>query len=382
MVACQESTDTEMSQADTPSVSVIIPVYNGAAFVELTILSASRQTHENLEIIVVDDGSTDATPDILRELASRMDNLRVITIPNGGVANARNVGTRASAADYVAYLDADDLWHPTKIARQVAALERHKGDPDWAACYALFRTINTHGEVRGDGLVHDARGAIFPSHLVVNHVGNGSSLLVRREAALEVGGFDPSYAQNGIGGCEDRDFQLRLLRRYKMEVVREYLVGYRIYAGNMSSNRYAMSLGGNAVVEKFMADPRISREIRKLALATTYSNAVIRLSRGLHLRDAGAILGKAMIETPLAFFRIMLTRLGQFLEVAKKRIKTRLGLLPKPGQGDLRMFEDYDPTEAIAEGAPYAPSYRPVLDRNDAAYERRLSQVTPLPTPA
>lgn len=371
-----------MSQADTPSVSVIIPVYNGAAFIEATILSAARQTHENVEIIAVDDGSTDATPDILRELRSKVNNLRVITIPNGGVANARNVGTRASEADYVAFLDADDLWHPTKIAKQVAALERHRDDPDWAACYALFRTINTHGEVRGQGAVHDARGAIFPSHLVVNHVGNGSSLLVRREAALAVGGFDPSYTQNGIGGCEDRDFQLRLLQRYKMDVVREYLVGYRIYAGNMSSNRYAMSLGGNAVIGKFLEDARISQEIRKLALATTYSNAVIRLSRGGHLRDAGAILGRAMIETPLAFFRIGLTRMGQFQQMIKNRVKTRLGLLPKPGQGGLRMFEEYDPTEAIAEGAVYSPSYRPVLDRNDAAFEPRLSQVAPPPASA
>ena len=105
------------------SVTVIIPVYNGEEFVERTVRSAAGQTYPELRILAVNDGSTDGTEAILARLAAEVANFSYVTTPNGGVARARNTGTEMADSTYVAYLDADDLWHPTKIAKQVAALQ-------------------------------------------------------------------------------------------------------------------------------------------------------------------------------------------------------------------------------------------------------------------
>src|SRR4051812_47467284 len=101
------------------TVSVIIPVYNGAAFITRAIDSALQQSHRPSEIIVVNDGSTDATLDVLAPYGGR---IVLISIANGGVSNARNVGIAASTGELLAFLDADDSWHPNKLQMQVAAL--------------------------------------------------------------------------------------------------------------------------------------------------------------------------------------------------------------------------------------------------------------------
>jgi GT2 family glycosyltransferase len=106
----------------------------------------------------------------------------------------------------------------------VAALAAHGHVEEWAACYALSRYVGVADEVLGNGPSVEARGDFFEKHLYRNHVGNGSALMVRRDVALALGGFDESHAARGIGGLEDYDFQLRLLRGHRLELVREFLV--------------------------------------------------------------------------------------------------------------------------------------------------------------
>lgn len=366
-----------MQQAASPFVSVIIPVFNGATYLERTILSAAGQDYGNLEIIVVDDGSTDATPEILERLRAQVAGLRVIRTENGGVARARNVGTEASRADYVAYLDADDLWHPTKISKQVSAMQNHRGDRSWAACYALFRTINADDEVLGNCPPHIARGAIFPSHLIENHVGNGSSLLVRRDAALEVGGFDPEYAEQGIGGCEDRDFQFRLLRRYRMEIAREYLIGYRSYPGNMSSNHFAMAFGNIAVCRKFSGDERVSTGLRRMALASTCGYAFIRLMVGREVTGAARVFLMGLFQNPFVFMGSVSKRVWDIAR--RKSARTFARVFVKAGFGSVlkkqtyRNFSDYDPAEGLSDKLEFIKTYTRKLQGYDEAFEHRLS---------
>ncbi|MFO3797298.1 MAG: glycosyltransferase family 2 protein, partial [Anaerolineales bacterium] len=219
--------------AELPKVTVVIPAYNAEMYLGSTIESALSQTYKNFEVLVVDDGSTDRTKQIGLTFAAKDARLRIVSGPNGGVARARNVGTELADGKYVAYLDADDLWHETKLAEQVRILEA-ASDTSWAACYALFLFIDSSGFVVRPGPTRRAEGYILARHLFAKFVGNGSSLLVRRDAALAVGGFDPSYADAGIGGCEDFDFELRLAARYRIAVAPEYLIGYRSYPGNMS----------------------------------------------------------------------------------------------------------------------------------------------------
>jgi glycosyltransferase involved in cell wall biosynthesis len=111
-----------------PLTSVVIPAYNAELFLERTLRSALRQTHSNLEVIVVDDGSTDKTRAIAAAAATTDDRVRIISVPNGGVAKARNIGIAEANGEFVAFLDADDLWHPTKIALREMEIGLYSAD--------------------------------------------------------------------------------------------------------------------------------------------------------------------------------------------------------------------------------------------------------------
>jgi glycosyltransferase involved in cell wall biosynthesis len=333
--------DEAAETAPLQSVTVIVPVYNGQDFIERTIRSAAAQDYPRIEILVVDDGSTDSTASILDRLARELPRVRYVTIPNGGVANARNYGTELAETDYVAYLDGDDLWHPSKITRQVEALSRHGDDESWAACYALFRRIDGDDRLIANGAVHLARGDILADHLRVNHVGNGSSLLVRRRAALDVGGFDPAYAARGIGGCEDFDFQLRLLKKYKMEVVPEYLVGYRFHESCMSRNHRAMAMGYLATVENALDGAQVTARDRKKALAAAHDYVWWRLLvDGEPVKGLKSLVAQLRAE-PLALIpRIAERTLRQVAKLVRR-------LLPDASRPVKPLFVDLDPLDGV-----------------------------------
>ncbi|MGO7906198.1 glycosyltransferase family 2 protein [Rhizobium leguminosarum] len=255
-----------------PLVSVVIPAFNASRYIERTLRSAGRQTYRNLEIIVVNDGSTDDTARVVEQVALADSRIRLLSTPNRGVAAARNTGIREAAGRFVAFLDADDLWHHTKIEKQVNALNRLT--PQWAAVYVLHYIINSDDEILRSCAPNVARGYIFARHLTFKYVGNGSALLVRRDAALEIGGFDSSYAAAGIGGCEDLDFELRLAARYQIEVIPERLVGYRQYPGNMSSNHLQMGRGALEVIRRSLAaNPHLPQYATRSAINATHKYA-------------------------------------------------------------------------------------------------------------
>src|SRR4051794_36334456 len=110
-----------MSSCDQPLVSVVIPAWNVEATLGDTLESVARQTYPNIEIIIVDDGSTDATADIAEEYCRRAGNAKLVKQRNRGPAAARNRGIAEARAEWIALLDADDLWHPTKLQKQVAS---------------------------------------------------------------------------------------------------------------------------------------------------------------------------------------------------------------------------------------------------------------------
>ena len=221
-------------------VSVVIPAFNAEATLARTLASVQAQTYANIEIWVVDDGSTDGTRQ-LAEAAARADaRIRVLSKPNGGVAEARNAGIRASAGTLVAPLDADDLWHPEKIAKQVAVLA--EGGPTMGFVYTYYRRIDANDNLLSMPTVaSDFEGHVFLRHLLFNFVGNGSSLLMRRAAFEAAGGYEPDLQRQGAQGCEDYLLQLLIARFWTVGVVREYLTGYRSTAGAMSAERDRMN---------------------------------------------------------------------------------------------------------------------------------------------
>lgn len=190
-----------------PSVSVIIPAYNAAAFVQRAVDSVLAQTWRDLELLVVDDGSTD---DTVKLLDGYGDRLRLITQANGGPAAARNRGLQAARGDYVALLDADDWWEPGKLDAQVALLD---ASPEIGFCSTATRVVNSQGATVGDWSC-SSPAAPLPEALFTNSAsiaGSTSGVLARRSLLLDAGGFDTS-----LHGFEDPDLWIRLsaLTRY------------------------------------------------------------------------------------------------------------------------------------------------------------------------
>jgi len=186
---------------NAPAVSVVIPAYNAAEFVGRAIDSVLAQTLIDFEVIVVDDGSTDRTADVVAPYDARV---RLLSKPNGGLSSARNAGIQAARGEYVAFLDADDWWMPEKLARQVSAMQAR---PDTVFCSTAARLVNPKGEMVGEWRCGSCHGSTLEAIFSINaHVaGSGSAVVARRQALLDTGGFDER-----LRSLEDIDMWMRL----------------------------------------------------------------------------------------------------------------------------------------------------------------------------
>jgi glycosyltransferase involved in cell wall biosynthesis len=231
-----------------PLVSVVIPAFNAERTIDRTLASARTQTHEELEIIVVDDGSTDDT--VGRVLRHAAEDSRVLLIqqPNGGVAAARNRGIAESRSQFIAPLDADDLWHPDKIARQLAVLH---SSPEIGLVATAYSVIDAD-----DCVIAEVAGTIpdqarFEDLCRRNFIGNGSSALMRRSEVERFGGYDPSLRQRGGQGCEDLQLYLQIAEVARIALISDPLTAYRRGPENMSCDARQMTRSFDLVAESF-----------------------------------------------------------------------------------------------------------------------------------
>lgn len=214
-------------------VSVVIPAFNAAGLIDETLQSVRSQSHGNLDIIVVDDGSTDATVDVVHRHIALDSRIRLIEQANAGVAAARNTGWKSAKSDIISFVDADDLWSVTKTQEQLEALRASNGA---GLVYSWYVVIDELSRItlQWDGPAW--QGDVFDHLLVDNFIGNGSSVLVTRKALEDAGGFEPALAAAGAGGCEDALFYLRVAEKHRFAVAPGYHIGYRYTPGNMSSD--------------------------------------------------------------------------------------------------------------------------------------------------
>lgn len=223
---------------DSQLVSVVIPAYNASTTLDETLRSVRSQTHRALEIIVVDDGSTDDTVAIAETHAAIDGRVRVVAQDNAGVAAARNEGWRRARSELIAFVDADDLWAPTKIERQVQALQA--GGEKVGLVYCWFVRIYSQSEFTRVWEGARWEGDVLRRIFVGNFIGSGSAPLVRRQVLIYANGFDSRLRAAGAEGCEDILFYCRVAEKFHFAVVPEHLVGYRYLPHNMSSNRPRM----------------------------------------------------------------------------------------------------------------------------------------------
>jgi hypothetical protein len=231
-------------------VAVVIPAYNAAATLDRTLRSVRVQTHRRLDIVVVDDGSSDESAAIVRGHAAEDGRVRLLQQANAGVAAARNAGLAATVADYVAMVDADDLWAPDAAASLLAAIRG--GGADTGLAYCGFGVIDAHDRVERIVTPSDA-GDVRHAVALRNIVGNGSGAMFRRAAIEQAGGYDSSLRAKDAQGCEDHLLYFRVGLRWRFACVPSPLLGYRIMGGSMSQN-YGRMLRSHALcVAQFQA---------------------------------------------------------------------------------------------------------------------------------
>jgi glycosyltransferase involved in cell wall biosynthesis len=220
-------------------VSVIVPAYNAAAYIRQTLQSVLAQSYSAIEVIVVDDGSTDATSTIVKDFVRADSRFQLIRQSNAGVGAARNAGIRKARGKYIAPLDADDLWFPEKLEKQVARMEECGSDTGLVYCWS--KCIDEHGEVVGYSNPQTAEGRLRHA-LVLRNISDNASVPLFRAAALEkVGGYLTRAEQGGAQGCEDWDLHLRVAECFSVRVVPEHLVGYRQTNSGMSVRSEGMA---------------------------------------------------------------------------------------------------------------------------------------------
>jgi glycosyltransferase involved in cell wall biosynthesis len=212
-----------------PKVSVIIPAYNYARFLPGAIQSVLDQTFRDFELIVVDDGSTDDTADVVSPYARR-HGVIYIRQENRGLSAARNTGIRHAGGELVAFLDPDDLWLPEKLQRQVALMD---ANADVGLSYCMVDFIDGEGQRLPELSWPHPEGATYKDLLYLNWVtGSGSSVMVRRSVFDGAGLFDES-----LRGLEDMDMWLRILRHHKSGHVDEVLARIRRHVKSMQAGK-------------------------------------------------------------------------------------------------------------------------------------------------
>jgi glycosyltransferase involved in cell wall biosynthesis len=223
---------------DKALVSVIIPAFNAAENIRQTLDSVLAQTYQQIEVIVVDDGSLDATGAIVKEFVAKDARIQLVRQSNAGVGAARNTAIRKARGKYIAPLDADDFWFPEKLEKQVARIEQCGNETGLVYCWSTL--IDKDGALVDD-CSQTVEGRPRQALILRNVVGNGSVPLFRAAALEKVGLYLTRAEQGGAQGCEDWDLYLRLSEQFGVRVVPEYLMGYRQSGSSMSVNAEKMA---------------------------------------------------------------------------------------------------------------------------------------------
>jgi glycosyltransferase involved in cell wall biosynthesis len=254
---------------DAPLVSVIIPAYNAERFIARTLESVLNQTYKNIEVLVVDDGSSDRTPEIVHHFAEIDSRITLFQQSNAGVAAARNLAIQHAKGAFIAPLDADDIWYPTNLEKQVQCLAQ--SDASVGLVYSWSIDID-EADQPVDGF-HAARieGNVFTTLLCHNFIANASATLIRRSCLEKVGGYNCQLRELDAQGCEDWDLYLRIAEAYQFRAVPEFLVGYRKVLSSMSRN-YATMARSHALMLQFARKrrPETSEAACRLSASSFY----------------------------------------------------------------------------------------------------------------
>ena len=300
-----------MKSTANPLVSVVVPVYNGSDYVVQGLNSILAQSYQPIEIIVIDDGSTDDTAEKLKSFGNK---ITWKTIPNQGPANARNQGLNLAKGQYIAFLDCDDVWFRNKIAKQIEALAAHP-DAGFCCCNFIgrrgprnrlannFKSLGIYEQLTFNVPVKE------PFRLLMreNFIGTASNVVVRRDVLERAGSFNTKYVN-----AQEFEFWLRCSLKTDFVILSEMLMFKRGHPHNWSGNK------------------KRSYSYRKLVTADTIKNNFEFLRKSNMLEECYLILARKTYQLGNIYFE-------------EKDVKTAFslyweGLRTSPSPENLKMF--------------------------------------------
>jgi glycosyltransferase involved in cell wall biosynthesis len=276
-----------------PIISVIIPVYNGEKTIRETIVSVINQTFTDWELIIINDGSQDKTLEIVEN--SQDSRIQIFSYPNSGQATSRNRGFSHSRGEFIAFLDADDLWTTDKLETQLQALQNN---PQAVVSYSWSDCIDETGKFLRRGSHLTFSGDVFKNLLLINFLENGSNPLIRRQALTEVGEFESTLTP-----AEDWDMWLRLASRYHFIATPASQILYRVSANSSSGNIYKLEAGGVQVINRAFAQASDDLQyLKPQSLANLYKYLISKALEGQPERKrslaASRFVWQAIINDP------------------------------------------------------------------------------------
>ena len=258
-----------------PFISIVMPAYNAEKYIGHSIRSVLDQTYSNWELIVVDDGSTDATAEAVQRAVNGDQRIRYLFQQNGRLGKARNTGVMNSKGSLIAFLDSDDLWLPEKLERQVRAQRDTNADVVFTGAF-IFWDDNVADETKTAPIVPGKFSGVEMLHrlLGINFI-PVMSVMIRREAFDGAGPFEEAAAYHG---CEDYDLWLKLAKRgsmfYGME---QELVRYRRHPGAMTHKPSHVLKPMLRVVMRHIKDSGLSEAAKKYRIRTLYRELIAAL---------------------------------------------------------------------------------------------------------
>lgn len=278
------------------TVDVIMPTYNGMPYLEQAVKSVLAQTHQDLKLYVIDDGSNDkrASEKYIKSLKD--PRITFLKKDNGGPSSARNFGVSLSKSPFVAFIDSDDLWLPDKLELQ---LNLFKKNPDLGLVYGLSLLINDKGHHAGS-VDFQKRGHLFRYLLKGNMISGSASMVLTRRAVLEnIGLFKESF-WNG----EDWEMWLRISQYYEIDYVPKYLIAVRVHDNNAQNNNLKMASELEKLVPAMINQYKLGIFNRGRLAGRRYKEACFRYFNNGERDAARRTFLKALVYNPLVLFTL------------------------------------------------------------------------------
>lgn len=209
--------------------SIIIPAYNAKKYIEETVQSVLNQSYTNWELLIIDDGSTDNTIEIIEALAKTDSRINYITKKNSGVSDSRNKGLSIAKGEFISFLDADDIWNKENLKEKINFIVENNIDVAYSDCEKIDANSNSLKNILTGSESPELSDILL---LKGNYITAPSGIVLKKSVLDKIGGFDTNLSNNA-----DQELWIRILsNNFKIKLIKKTLWKYRVHDNNMSSN--------------------------------------------------------------------------------------------------------------------------------------------------